>query len=121
MEIDIEGQVVIFDEGHNLEDAAREAASLSVTAHSLAEAVQDMVRVVTLGGQTENPAPVKEIVEIVLKKCQALATWIETAGRNIDAGLQAGSKNHTGPEMIYILSQFGLGPDGFENFKVCFM
>lgn len=76
----------IFDEGHNL-NAAREAASFSATADSLAETVQNMVKVATPGGQTENSSLVKEIVEIVLKDCEASATSVETAGRNIDAGL----------------------------------
>ena len=42
MEIGLKGEVVILDEGHNIEDAAREAASLSLTLKQIGEAMDDL-------------------------------------------------------------------------------
>ena len=42
MEIGLTGQIVILDEAHNMEDAAREAASLSVTQASLLDAMDGL-------------------------------------------------------------------------------
>ena len=39
MDIDIEGSIIIFDEGHNIEDTSREAASEDVMLDDIAEAV----------------------------------------------------------------------------------
>lgn len=42
MLIELKGQVVVLDEAHNMEDSAREAASLSVSSHDLQGAVDEM-------------------------------------------------------------------------------
>ena len=41
MEIEVEGQIVVFDEGHNLEDVSREAASLTVTVPQLDTVIEE--------------------------------------------------------------------------------
>ena len=41
MEIEVEGQIVVFDEGHNLEDVSREAASLTVTVPQLNTVIEE--------------------------------------------------------------------------------
>lgn len=42
--LNITGSVVIFDEGHNIEDCAREAGSIDVSWQELKEAHEDTVR-----------------------------------------------------------------------------
>jgi len=42
MDIDVEGSVIIFDEGHNIEDTSREAASEEVTLEEVAECVDGL-------------------------------------------------------------------------------
>ena len=42
MEIDLTDQVVVLDEGHNVEDSARDAASYSITAIQLQDAMSDL-------------------------------------------------------------------------------
>lgn len=42
MEINLSGQIVILDEAHNMEDCAREAASLTVTQSSLIDAINGL-------------------------------------------------------------------------------
>ena len=42
MDLHLEDNVVILDEGHNVEDTARESSSLSVTMIQLQEVVEEM-------------------------------------------------------------------------------
>ena len=42
MQIDLEQRVIIFDEAHNMEDSAREAASLTITSEELEEVVAEI-------------------------------------------------------------------------------
>ena len=42
MLIELENQVVIFDEAHNMEDAAREAASFAVTTSQLVDVEKEL-------------------------------------------------------------------------------
>ena len=42
MLLSIEGQVIIFDEAHNMEDSSREAASLSFASLQLLEIVEEI-------------------------------------------------------------------------------
>lgn len=42
MEIDLRDQVVVLDEAHNVEDSARDAASLTLTAVDLQNALDDL-------------------------------------------------------------------------------
>ena len=42
MMINLEGQVVVLDEAHNIEDASREAASVTLTTLQLEETQQDL-------------------------------------------------------------------------------
>ena len=44
MEISLKNEVVILDEAHNIEDAAREAASFSVSQRQLGDAMADLHR-----------------------------------------------------------------------------
>ena len=42
MLIELDGQVVVLDEAHNMEDSAREAASLTLTNSTLEEVSTEM-------------------------------------------------------------------------------
>ena len=42
--IELDGAVVIFDEGHNIEDVAREAGSVAVTKQEVEDALNGMIR-----------------------------------------------------------------------------
>ena len=42
MLVQLEGQVVILDEGHNMEDSAREAASFSVTSTQITDVFDEI-------------------------------------------------------------------------------
>ena len=42
MLIDIGGKVIVLDEAHNIEDSAREAASLTITSEELEEVLSEI-------------------------------------------------------------------------------
>lgn len=42
MEIDLKDQIIVLDEAHNIEDSARESASLTITAMNLKETMDDI-------------------------------------------------------------------------------
>lgn len=50
MSISVEGHILVFDEGHNMEDAAREAASYTLSNHDLLDVLADIDRVKELLG-----------------------------------------------------------------------
>ena len=43
--IRLEDSILIFDEAHNMEDAAREAASLTVNSHQLKEVEEEIDKI----------------------------------------------------------------------------
>lgn len=53
MEIDLKDQVVILDEAHNIEDSAREAASLTVTSEQLQDATDELDKLCKLTIQSD--------------------------------------------------------------------
>ncbi len=44
MLLELDNKIIIFDEGHNMEDSARDAASLSVTSVQLTEVSKEIVK-----------------------------------------------------------------------------
>lgn len=50
MDISLKDQIVVLDEAHNVEDSARDAASLTLTAVDLQNTLDDLDR---LGKETE--------------------------------------------------------------------
>ncbi len=42
MLIDVENKIIIFDEAHNMEDCARDAASLTINSMELTEVTDEM-------------------------------------------------------------------------------
>lgn len=52
MSIELDGQVVIFDEAHNMEDCCRDAASASLKVDAIQAALQDCERVGRAGTET---------------------------------------------------------------------
>lgn len=51
MDITLKDQIVVLDEAHNVEDSAREAASLTITTVDLQNALDDLDR---LGKEMKN-------------------------------------------------------------------
>lgn len=60
MNLDLENQIIIFDEAHNMEDASREAASFIMKQHEMSKAMQDCEKLKTTGGA--EPHALGEIV-----------------------------------------------------------
>ena len=59
MLIDVSNKVIIFDEAHNMEDCARDAASLTVNSDQLAELTKEMEEISEFD---DGPCPSKRTV-----------------------------------------------------------
>ena len=59
MEIDLRDQLVVLDEAHNVEDSARDAASLTLTAVDLQNVLEDLDK---LGNNNNNKNNITLIV-----------------------------------------------------------
>ncbi|OQV16894.1 Fanconi anemia group J protein-like protein [Hypsibius exemplaris] len=126
MNIDLAGQIVIFDEGHNMEDASREASSYVITTDQLRDAIDDMAKVTSgrrgrgNGGGDDDLSQFSEIhglIQDVMHRCRGLSEWMESAGRNIPIKFNGGSKELSGADFVLQLGQVGLGPDEFVKFS----
>ncbi|XP_013403717.1 Fanconi anemia group J protein homolog, partial [Lingula anatina] len=63
MEIALEDQIVILDEAHNIEDAAREAASYSINQEQLRKAIEDIKFMVDQNIKVDNYLALKSMVK----------------------------------------------------------
>lgn len=61
MNLELEGHVLIFDEAHNMEDAARESSNISLKQDDIQRALQDCEKVGRLGNE---PFAHSEIVKL---------------------------------------------------------
>lgn len=63
--LDLQGQIVILDEAHNIEDVCREAASFTLNQDDIIEAKQDCDKIASYGVQVEIH---KEMVSLKFRK-----------------------------------------------------
>ncbi|XP_055350656.1 Fanconi anemia group J protein homolog [Paramacrobiotus metropolitanus] len=129
MQISLDNAIVIFDEGHNMEDAAREAASYILQLDNLKMAIQDLqftarelsdqaAKYSMDSGEHISPAALYEIVMDLLRVLQPLEGWVEEAADNLEVGINsAANRVITGRDMIAIATRLHLGPKEFPAFK----
>ncbi|ELT86966.1 hypothetical protein CAPTEDRAFT_219962 [Capitella teleta] len=110
MDISLKGEIVILDEGHNIEDACREAASYTVQEKQLTEGVQDLQHLIE-----EKFKPGEHGVMMKL-----LQGFVDLIGKNQDA-LEDGdqSKVWGGMEMIAQIESVGIGAHNVELYQRC--
>ncbi|XP_060115376.1 Fanconi anemia group J protein [Heteronotia binoei] len=102
MEIDLKGQVVILDEAHNIEDCARESASVSVTEAQLRLAREEMDALVNSNIRRKDHEPLRAV-------CCSLTNWLrETSGQLVERGYETSSKVWSGQQMVAFLHDMGI-------------
>ncbi|GAV02963.1 hypothetical protein RvY_13461-2 [Ramazzottius varieornatus] len=118
LKISLEGQIVIFDEGHNMEDAAREAASFTLSSRELKEVLEDMSTVLALNARHRVFSPVTNEIQSVMERLRVLLEWLESNGRNVQAdSFGTGNKELSGQDLVAILTEVGLGPDEYKHLE----
>ena len=103
-QITLDGHIVIFDEGHNMEDAARDAASFSCTTAQLTAAAEDFQKA-KFGAEYG----IKQTMAYLVEQFGKLHRWMKEHGELIDGGTDGGTRNFTGEEIIGFLQELGFG------------
>lgn len=70
MLIDVHEKVIILDEAHNIEDSAREAASLSITSEELTEVTEEIEEICESRYRCVLSSPDEPGLVKLLGKCQ---------------------------------------------------
>lgn len=115
MEINLKDQVVVLDEAHNVEDSAREAASLTLTAVDLQNTLDDLDRLIQIQVLTENHRALHVMIGSFLR-------WIhESSSQLKERGFEQSSKVWSGREIVTAMEKQGItsGTFGlyFEHFQ----
>jgi fanconi anemia group J protein len=148
MGIDVSGAVVVFDEAHNIEDVAREAASLDLDRPGMIATHGALVQALQLNGKPAIYGPLARAAEEVLKwmgKMEAAAVKeAERNGITSQSGGRGGGRGYAGrggggreaprqtrsdpytcvrqgPSLISELASMGLDRDALDPLWECYM
>ncbi|XP_014677444.1 PREDICTED: Fanconi anemia group J protein homolog, partial [Priapulus caudatus] len=112
MEINLRGQIVVLDEAHNIEDAAREAASASITQEQLDGARTELESVADAGVK---PVSHRELARV----CSVISQWIGRQSDDLEqTDFATSSRVWTGVEMVAALKVMAIGPDEYAHVMV---
>uniref|UniRef100_A0A0V0J709 Fanconi anemia group J protein homolog n=6 Tax=Schistocephalus solidus TaxID=70667 RepID=A0A0V0J709_SCHSO len=113
---DLEGSIIIIDEAHNLEDAARDATSCTLLEKDILTATEDLHKLIRLR------PPEKENTQPLLNLLGSLHRVMDiTRSRLVSAGDSANSSHvWTGSEIEGLLQTVGLGEDKFRSIRSCY-
>eukprot|EP00057_Strongylocentrotus_purpuratus_P023977 XP_011678451.1 PREDICTED: Fanconi anemia group J protein homolog [Strongylocentrotus purpuratus] len=104
MEIDLKDQVVILDEAHNIEDSAREAASLTVTSEQLKDATDELDKLLTFKFREEHTRVIHSVSSSLLR-------WINDYSSTLRQNdFDRASRMWSGQEMVAALANMGISP-----------
>ncbi|XP_037631188.1 Fanconi anemia group J protein isoform X2 [Sebastes umbrosus] len=111
MEIDLEGQIVVLDEAHNIEDCARESASFTLDYNSLLMSRDELDGMVNSNIRRSKH-------ELLRDFCYSLINWIqESQCLMSERGYESASKVWNGKEILGIFHNLGITADTFKNLK----
>jgi len=107
MEISLKDQIVVLDEAHNVEDSARDAASLTLTAVDLQNTLDDLDRLVQLQVFTDHHKSLHLMVGSFLR-------WIHDSSAHLrERSFEQSSKVWSGMEIIGAMEKQGITPGTF--------
>ncbi|XP_049323145.1 Fanconi anemia group J protein isoform X2 [Astyanax mexicanus] len=102
MEINLQGQIVVLDEAHNIEDCARESASFTLNQAQLLQAREEIESLVSYNIRRSNHEP-------LLAFCCSLLNWVqESSGSLRERDYESACKVWTGREVLEIFHGFGI-------------
>ena len=113
MDIDLTGAVVIFDEAHNIEDEAREAASADVSLRSLTEAHMEFSAAAADGRHTEIFTGLRDALEVLMG-------WVQRAAdspRVLQTGFDQFEGVWKGAQVRQALGEAGLSAEGVQDLQ----
>ncbi|XP_072909232.1 Fanconi anemia group J protein [Hemitrygon akajei] len=102
MKINLKGQILIFDEAHNIEDCARESSSFSVTENQLLFAREELDAMVNQNIRRSDHEALRAF-------CYSFTNWLkESSGNLVEREFETSCKVWNGKEMINIFHNWGL-------------
>ncbi|XP_056296575.1 Fanconi anemia group J protein isoform X3 [Pseudoliparis swirei] len=111
MEINLEGQIVVLDEAHNIEDCARESASYTLDHHSLLMTRDELDSMVNNNIRRSKHESLRDF-------CYSLINWIqESHGLMSERGYESSCKVWNGKDVLGIFHNMGITADTFKNLK----
>ncbi|XP_049270666.1 Fanconi anemia group J protein homolog isoform X2 [Rhipicephalus sanguineus] len=112
LSIDLNNAVVVLDEAHNIEDISREVMSISVTQDQLRDIIADLEEMQRVPYMPEE----HNAIAWVMSK---LSLWITQHSDHLNdyRGFEQSGKVWAGTEILAFMTDVGLSPDSFKNFK----
>uniref|UniRef100_A0A3Q3L5G2 DNA 5'-3' helicase n=1 Tax=Mastacembelus armatus TaxID=205130 RepID=A0A3Q3L5G2_9TELE len=111
MEINLAGQILVLDEAHNIEDCARESASITLDYKSLQMSSDELDSMVN-----NNIRRSKH--ELLRNFCYSLINWIqESKSLMLEREYEAASKVWSGKDIVGIFHNLGITADTFSILK----
>ncbi|XP_068173823.1 Fanconi anemia group J protein isoform X2 [Antennarius striatus] len=111
MDIHLEGQILVLDEAHNIEDCARESASFSLTYDNLLMSRDELDSMINNKIRPTKHEPLRNF-------CYSLINWIQDSqGLLSERGFESASKVWSGKEVLEIFHTLGITADIFNVLK----
>ncbi|XP_032401150.1 Fanconi anemia group J protein isoform X1 [Xiphophorus hellerii] len=111
MEIDLEGQILVLDEAHNIEDCARESASYTLELSSLQTTKAELDGMVHSNIRRSKHESLRNF-------CYALINWIQESQVLLsERGFESACKVWSGNDILTVFHSLGVTFDTFCNMK----
>ena len=119
MKINLDEQIVIVDEAHNVEDSCRESTNSLITKHHLESSIKDLTELMA-SNSVPLPNEMRQAAEFFRDLFGKLSGWIDMNTTNLDQrDFDASmSRIFTGTEMVCELkTKIGLGPEMIGEYQ----
>ncbi|XP_039986589.1 Fanconi anemia group J protein isoform X3 [Xiphias gladius] len=111
MEIDLAGQILVLDEAHNIEDCARESASLTLDRNSLLMSRDELDGMVKNNIRCSGHESLRDF-------CCSLINWIQDSQSLMcERGYETSNKVWNGKDILGIFHSLGITVDTFSILK----
>ncbi|XP_037091335.1 LOW QUALITY PROTEIN: Fanconi anemia group J protein homolog [Pollicipes pollicipes] len=116
LEINLQNQVLILDEAHNIEDSSREAASQTFQQAHIQDAIRDLEKCGSGGRKTQ--AECRDMARML----SHISQWMDRHSDKLDQyrEFDRSSKILTGTDMVAHFTSMGIGYDAFPELRASF-
>ncbi|XP_069135470.1 Fanconi anemia group J protein homolog [Argopecten irradians] len=114
MELNLKDQIIILDEAHNMEDAAREAASQTLSCDELEKAVKELDEMIAYAIKPPEHLRIRQM-------CSGLIKFMEDNEDSLEQqSFDQAYRCWSGYDIVARMDQLGIGPKHFQEIKVTF-
>jgi len=114
MKLNLENQVIILDEGHNMEDNSRQAASYTLKESELMATLEDVDRLISKEFRIE-------VMNDMMYLCRKIGNWIKKQENNlVQIEYEVRNKVWSGKAFLDVLSEWGVNESTLPKLKQSF-